>query len=83
MFDGDLNKWFVHERGIFVASWSRMILRSLHFQVDTIAKELEYIPADYQLYSSTGCKKVQHKVQQYLHGGVSEEEDEDSSEEDE
>ncbi|XP_003739186.1 torsin-1A [Galendromus occidentalis] len=50
--------------------------------VDTIAKELEYIPADYQLYSSTGCKKVQHKVQQYLHGGVSDEE-EDSGEEDE
>ncbi|XP_022672628.1 torsin-1A-like isoform X1 [Varroa destructor] len=43
--------------------------------VDTIADELEYIPQEFQLYSSTGCKKVQHKVQQYLHGGVSAEED--------
>lgn len=34
--------------------------------VEDIANELDYIPAEYSLYSSTGCKKIHQKVAQHL-----------------
>lgn len=61
--------------------FSRKAVAPTKRMVESIAGELEYIPQEFQLYSSTGCKKVQHKVQQYLHGGVSEEEDSEEDDE--
>ncbi|KAG0424536.1 hypothetical protein HPB47_028245 [Ixodes persulcatus] len=34
--------------------------------LEEIADELDYIPSDYGLYSSTGCKKIHQKVAQHL-----------------
>uniref|UniRef100_A0A0K8RDV7 Torsin-1A C-terminal domain-containing protein n=1 Tax=Ixodes ricinus TaxID=34613 RepID=A0A0K8RDV7_IXORI len=34
--------------------------------LEEIADELDYIPSDYNLYSSTGCKKIHQKVAQHL-----------------
>lgn len=34
--------------------------------IEDIANELDYIPAEYALYSSTGCKKIHNKVAQHL-----------------
>lgn len=50
------------------------------FQLITIAQELDYIPPGFELFASTGCKGVQHRVIHFLKGGVSEEGDDDIAE---